>query len=153
MMRNETPVAAYVRTHIIMGCIMLGAFAFMGLVLEAFHGFKLPFFLDVHNETRRLLLRLSHSHGVLLGLCQLAFAFVGDRLSLSRGLSSWALHGASLLLPLGFFIGGWFLAANGNDPGLGVLLVPPGGMLLVVAFFGLSLRSFKDGRTRHASEE
>src|SRR5690606_12227628 len=38
---------------------------------------------------------------------------------------------ASLLLPLGFFLGGlWHYA---GDPGLGVLLVPVGGALLVVA--------------------
>jgi hypothetical protein len=36
-----------------------------------------------------------------------------------------------VLLPLGFMLGGvWTF---GGDPGLGVLLVPPGGVLLLLA--------------------
>ena len=38
-----------------------------------------------------------------------------------------------MLLPTGFFLGGIFI--YGGDPGLGVLLVPIGGLLLVVAVF------------------
>ena len=46
-------------------------------------------------------------------------------------IASISLDLASLLLPLGFFLGGlWHYA---GDPGLGVLLVPVGGALLVVA--------------------
>ena len=47
---------------------------------------------------------------------------------------AWAsrlLRAASVMMPLGFFLGG--LGHFGADPGLGVLLVPPGGLALVAA--------------------
>jgi hypothetical protein len=33
--------------------------------------------------------------------------------------------------PLGFFLGGVFI--HGGDPGIGVILVPPGGLLLFLS--------------------
>jgi hypothetical protein len=43
------------------------------------------------------------------------------------------LIGASVLLPGGFFLGGFFI--YDGDPGLGALLVPVGGVLLLIAVF------------------
>jgi len=43
------------------------------------------------------------------------------------------LRGATCLMPAGFFLGGLFIYSG--DPGLGILLVPAGGLLLVVAVF------------------
>ncbi|HYQ14246.1 MAG TPA: hypothetical protein VEQ58_00755, partial [Polyangiaceae bacterium] len=40
----------------------------LGLGLETLHAFKVGLYLDVGNETRRLLWRLAHAHGALLGL-------------------------------------------------------------------------------------
>jgi hypothetical protein len=61
------------------------------------------------------------------------------------------LLGASVLLPGGFFLGGLFL--YGGDPGLGVLLVPLGALLLLVAVL-LTARAFKEkapGQLEHLS--
>ncbi len=43
------------------------------------------------------------------------------------------LLGASLLMPIGFLLGG--VAVYAGDPGLGVVLVPVGALLLFVAVF------------------
>ena len=40
---------------------------------------------------------------------------------------------ASILMPAGFFLGGLFIYSG--DPGLGILLVPVGGALLLAAVF------------------
>src|SRR5438045_1906906 len=78
---------------------------------------------------------LAHAHGTLLGLVNLGFA------STVRVLPAWSesaqrfasasLLGATLLMPSGFFLGGLFIYAG--DPGLGILLVPVGGILLFTA--------------------
>jgi len=46
---------------------------------------------------------------------------------------STSLLAASLLLPVGFFLGG--VTYYEGDPGLGILLVPPGAVLLIAALF------------------
>jgi len=38
-----------------------------------------------------------------------------------------------VLLPLGFFLGGFF--THGGDPGIGVFLVPAGELLLIAGLF------------------
>ncbi len=48
-------------------------------------------------------------------------------------LASRCFIGALVLLPLGFFLGGFF--THGCDPGIGVFLVPPGGLLLIAGLF------------------
>ena len=68
-------------------------------------------YLDVSNETRRLMWRLAHAHGVLLGLIHVVYglalgAIPGLGGPQTRASSSTALIGASLLLPGGFFLGG-----------------------------------------------
>ncbi len=119
----------------------------MGLVLEALHGFKTGMYLRVSNETRRLMWTLAHAHGALLGLVNLGFAstlrLVPGWPASSRRLASGALQAATILMPAGFFLGGLFLHAG--DPGLGILLVPPGGLLLFVsvALTGRALRYFR----------
>jgi hypothetical protein len=110
-------------------------FAALGMALELMHGFKFDFYLSVYNETRRHLWTLAHLHGTLLALIHLAFAATlhagfGARDSSLR-LASRALSGSSLLLPGGFFVGGAVI--YGGDPNLGVLLVPVGAALLLLA--------------------
>ena len=51
---------------------------------------------------------------------------------------SQGLYGATCMLPAGFFLGG--LVIHGGDPGLGILLVPPGGLLLLLSVFGIARR-------------
>ena len=42
----------------------MAVFGTLGLVLETLHGFKIGAYLDVSNETRRLMWRLAHVHGL-----------------------------------------------------------------------------------------
>jgi hypothetical protein len=115
---------ALARRHLRFGWYALLGFALLGAGLEVLHAFKIAFYLDVDSETRRLMWRLAHAHGVGLGLVNLGFAatlpHVRSELRLER--TSACLIVASLLLPLGFLLGGIF--ATGGDPGLPIVLVP-----------------------------
>ena len=132
----------YTRRHLRFGWWSLLVFLTLGLVLEVLHGFKVGLYLDVSNETRRLMWTLAHAHGTLLGLVHIAFA-----LSLrhyrqwprrNHARASWSLVAASVLLPGGFFAGG--AMAYDGDPGLGILLVPMGAACLMITVF-LSARA------------
>jgi hypothetical protein len=129
--------AATARRHFQIGWWSLFFFSSLGLLLETLHGFKLGFYLDLANETRRHMWTLAHAHGTLLALVNLG---LGATLHLlCTGQERWidpasrCLMGATLLLPGGFFLGGVVIYAG--DPGLGVLLVPVGALLLLVAAF------------------
>ena len=118
--------------HVSFGWWCLALFMGLGLVLEAMHGFKVGWYLDLANETRRMMWRLSHAHGALLGMLNLLFAMTvhlgvlgGRARLLSRGLLV-----SSVLLPGGFFLGG--VVVYEGDPGLGVLLAPLGALLLLL---------------------
>lgn len=115
----------------------LFVFATMGFVLEAAHGLKLRWYLDTTNESRRLMLTLSHAHGTLLAMINVAFALALPHARALSGkrlrLASRTLRLATLLLPGGFFLAG--LSVYAGDPGVGVLLVPPGALLLIVALY------------------
>ena len=147
--------ADYSRRHLRFGWWSLLLFATLGLVLETLHGFKVRAYLDVSNDTRRLMWTLAHAHGTLLAVVHVVFALTlrsGLELSApNRRLVSNALVGASVLLPGGFFLGG--VAFYGGDPGLGVLLVPVGAVLLLTAVFliarsaGAAAAPAKKGRT------
>ncbi len=115
------------------GLWALCAFTALGLLLEGLHGFKLGFYLNVEHDTRRLLWRLAHAHGALLGLLNVVFALTARAFPrLADTPTSRALLSALVLMPSGFFLGGAF--ARGGDPGLGVALAAAGGVAL---FFGL----------------
>jgi hypothetical protein len=123
--------------HLRFGWWSLFAFAALGLVLESLHGFKILAYLDVSNETRRLMWRLAHAHGVLLGLTHVVFGLalraIPDLGGARLGFISTSLIGATVLVPGGFFLGGVQFYAG--DPGLGVALVPVGACLLLAALF------------------
>ena len=144
---------ALARSHVRLAWIALAVFVLVGLVLEALHGFKLGWYLDVGAENRRLMLTLGHAHGVLLALLNLGFAgsgrFLGDGLPLT--VASWGLRLATVLLPAGFLLGGLLMA--GTDPGLGVLLVPLGGVALLVAVVAAAISSFQAGPMTGADSE
>jgi hypothetical protein len=90
-------------------------------------------YVNVSNETRRLMWTLAHAHGTLIGLIQIAFALTIRVLPFwdakKRSLAGACLIAANILLPGGFLLGG--LLVYGGDPGLGILLVPVGGLLLL----------------------
>ena len=73
-MNASSPIPSTVKRHLSIGWWLILAFLLLGVTLEFLHGFKSSYLLDVSNETRRLLWRLSHAHGVLLGMLHLGFA-------------------------------------------------------------------------------
>ena len=130
----------YARKHVRFGWWTLLAFLALGLVLEVLHGFKIGMYLDVSNETRRLMWTLAHAHGALLSLVHIVFG-LSLRVMPELGpgnlrLVSSSLVGASVLLPGGFFLGG--VTIYSGDPGLGILAVPIGAALLGIAVFFLA---------------
>src|ERR1700722_20310542 len=64
----------YALRHFRFGWWALLLFTTFGLVLETLHGFKIGAYLDVSNQTRRLMWTLAHSHGTLLSIVNLMFA-------------------------------------------------------------------------------
>jgi hypothetical protein len=121
-----------VRRHLLVGWWSLALFVTLGLALEALHAFKAPSYLDVGNETRRLMWRLAHAHGTLLALVHVAYALtVRARPRAASPLASAGLTAALVLIPGGFFAGG--IAIRGGDPSPAVLAVPAGFVALVVA--------------------
>jgi GNAT superfamily N-acetyltransferase len=121
--------------HLRLGFWGLLVFLSLGLVLETLHGFKVGLYLDVANEARRLSWRLAHAHGTLFSLLHVVFGLTlasrhaPDARTAER--ASRLLTAATLLLPGGFLLGGFFI--HGGDPGIGVLLVPLGGLALFAA--------------------
>lgn len=130
----------YARRHLRVGWWALLVFATLGLVLESLQGFKVAAYLDVSNETRRLMWRLAHAHGTLLGAVNILFALTlkASAPATMPGLAriSGTLVAATILLPIGFFVGG--VVFYGGDPGVGVLLVPVGAVLLLLALFRIA---------------
>jgi hypothetical protein len=137
--------AVYVNRHVRFGWAQLLLFLLLGTVLEAMHGFKVGWYLDAGEETRRLLLTLAHAHGVLLGLVSIVF---GTTLSAmpripipAIRMASPLLLTSSILMPTGFLLGG--LVTYGGDPGVGVFLVAPGAALLALSVALVTWATFR----------
>ena len=120
-------------------------FLSLGIVLELLHGFKVEWYLDRDHVTRRHMWTLAHAHGTLLALIHLAFAASIPRLNARdlrwRHIASPCLYSATLTLPAGFFLGGLYIYSG--DPGMGILLVPVGGFLLLIAVWLIALAAKK----------
>ena len=117
--------------HLRFGWWSLLFFLSLGLALEAMHGFKLGWYLDVDQEVRRLMFTLAHAHGALFGLLHIALAatlHIAQPSGWAVVFASRGLTVASVLLPLGFFLGGFGIA--GGDPGVGIVFVPLGAAAL-----------------------
>lgn len=136
-----------IRRHLKVGWWTLLIFLTLGLILEVLHGFKVDAYLRVSNETRRLMWTLSHAHGTLLGLLNIGFAATLGFLSAwpesSKRFASLSFLAATILMPAGFFLGGVYIYSG--DPGLGILLVPIGGIFLFcgVLLTGMGLKHFR----------
>jgi hypothetical protein len=131
----QPDLSRLVRRHLSFGWWSLLVFLVLGIGLEALHGFKAPWYLNDAYSARRLLWTLAHAHGVLLALINVVFA-IGLRTFAPESpptLVSRCLLGASVLVPAGFALGG--IDVRGGDPGLGIILLPIGAALLVVAVF------------------
>lgn len=129
-----------VRLHLTTGWCLIATFMILGTTLELMHALKLGWYLDLANETRRLLMRLAHAHGVLLGILNICFALtIPHRSKQSERaevrISRCVLFG-SILLPAGFLLGG--LIIYGGDPNPSVALSPIGAILLVVGVLSIA---------------
>ncbi len=144
--QTQRTAAHYARLHLRFGWWSLLGFLTLGVVLETFHAFKVGWYMDVSNETRRLMWTLAHTHGTLFSLVHVVFALTLRSSPESRHgwlrVASPCLVGASLLMPGGFLLGGTVIYAG--DPGVGVLLVPVGALLLLIGVF---LAARRLGRT------
>jgi len=116
-------------------------FSLVGTVLETFHGLKIGWYLNVVNETRREMLVLAHTHGTLLSIINLLFAWTLTRYLNPNGIwvrtSSWGLLAALFIMPLGFLSGGFVI--YGGDPGPGILLAPLGATFLIGGLFSVCM--------------
>jgi hypothetical protein len=133
--KQAAPGAQRADRNLRFGWWSLLVFLSIGAVLETLHGFKVGWYVDVGNETRRLMFTLAHAHGTLLALVNVAAGLtvrIVERFTL-RPSVSFALIWAAILLPAGFFLGG--IVIYDGDPGLGVWLVPVGAVLL---FYGVA---------------
>lgn len=118
--------------HLRIGYWALALFVTLGLALEAMHAFKVGAYLDVENETRRLMWRLAHAHGTLLALVHIVYGLtIHAHPKTARPIASSALTAALVLIPGGFFAGG--VSIHGGDPSPAVLAVPAGFVALAVA--------------------
>ena len=71
---GDAAIERLARHHTAFGWWLVVVSMALGTILEALHALKLGVYLDVSNETRRLLWTLAHAHGALLGLLHVAFA-------------------------------------------------------------------------------
>lgn len=135
--KSDTPLNALACKHLRFAWASLLVFVTLGLTLEIFHALKLGFYLNVGNETRRLMWTLAHAHGIGLSLLNMGFGATIPRLwrTLPRTLliASKCIIFGTVFLPLGFFLGG--IVTYGGDPGLGALFVPIAAVVLWIGVF------------------
>lgn len=143
--KHALPGAQLADRNLRFGWWSLLVFLSLGAVLEALHGFKIGWYVDVKNDTRRLMFTLAHAHGTLLALVNIVAGLsvrIVERFTL-RSSVSFALIWAAILLPAGFFLGG--IVIYDGDPGLGVWLVPVGAALL---FYSIARIAFDLSRRK-----
>jgi hypothetical protein len=114
-------------------------FLSLGGLLEALHGFKIGWYVDVGNDMRRLMFTLGHAHGTALALVNIAAGltarhFQGFDLRPSVSIS---LMWSGILFPVGFILGG--IVTYGGDPGLGIWLVPVAAILLFYSVISIAI--------------
>lgn len=116
--------------HLRASIVVIALFLASGLWLEAMYGLRAEGWID--DPLRREFLRLGHAHGGLLGIVNVALAWALERLATpaawARKIRVAALLGA-VLVGFGFMLGG--LMHGPTDPGLPILAVPAGAMLLL----------------------
>jgi len=119
------------------GWLLLAISLPFGVTLEALHGFKVQAYLA--SDMRREMWRLAHAHGTLLGILCLVSGLLADAhiAEAVRPRVLAMIRWGAVLMPLGFFLGG--VLNSEGDPSLGILLVPIGALLLVVALVRVAL--------------
>ena len=116
--------------------LLFVALAF-GIVLETLHGFKAASYLM--DPVRMEFWSLAHFHGVGLALVNLVYISWAERsdFGVRTHSASMSLMVGSVLLPLGFLLGG--IGHYGSDPGLGIFLAPVGAVLILFAIGSVAL--------------
>jgi hypothetical protein len=119
------------------GWLLLAVSLPLGVTLEALHGFKIQAY--VASEMRREMWRLAHAHGTLLGILCLVFTLLAERHVAEPARASIAklVRWGAVLMPVGFFAGG--ILNSEGDPSLGILIVPVGAVLLIIALVRAAL--------------
>ena len=114
-------------------------FLSLGGGLEALHGFKAGWYVDVGNDMRRLMFTLAHAHGTALALVNIVAALTARHFRDFdlRPAVSFSLIWSGILFPVGFFLGG--IVTYGGDPGLGIWLVPVAAILLFYSVFSIAM--------------
>src|ERR1700759_1086072 len=114
-------------------------FLSLGGLLEALHGFKIGWYVDVGNDVRRLMFTLGHAHGTALALVNIAAGLTARQFTNLdlRPSVSLCLIWAGILFPVGFILGG--IVTYGGDPGLGVWLVPVAALLLFYSVMSIAI--------------
>ena len=128
---------AAIRKTLRAGWLLLAISLPFGVTLEALHGFKVQAYLA--SDMRREMWRLAHAHGTLLGILCLVSGLLADAhiAEAVRPRVLAMIRWGAVLMPLGFFLGG--VLNSEGDPSLGILLVPAGALLLVVALVRVAL--------------
>lgn len=122
------------------GWTALFLFLSFGSLLEGLLGFKsIGLLMD---PLRRELWSLAHFHGAMLAIINLVYSQWAENISSSQqNIASWSLIFGSILLPLGFFLGG--IAHLEADPSLGIFLVPVGTLMLLYTILLQLIASWK----------
>lgn len=122
------------------GWTALFLFLSFGSLLEGLLGFKsISLLMD---PLRRELWSLAHFHGAMLAIINLVYSQWANNIAVSQqNIASWSLIFGSILLPLGFFLGG--VAHLEADPSLGIFLVPIGTLMLLYTIFLQVIASWK----------
>ena len=134
-------ISYYQAKHLSFGWKALLVFLLLGATLETLHGFKIGWYLDVANETRRLLWTLSHAHGALIALVNILYAVslplmasLADKIPLVSNL----LIAANILMPGGFFLAG--IVVYRGDPGISIIVALVGAACLILSVLIISLK-------------
>lgn len=122
------------------GWTALFLFLSFGSLLEGLLGFKSVGLLM--DPLRRELWSLAHFHGAMLAIINLVYSQWAENISVNQqNIASWLLIFGSILLPLGFFLGG--IAHLEADPSLGIFLVPIGTLMLLYTILLQVVSSWK----------
>ncbi|MEK7832609.1 MAG: hypothetical protein AAB401_16070 [Acidobacteriota bacterium] len=116
------------------GWISVAVWMAVGLLLEGLLGYKAPSYLN--DPQRRELFRLAHTHGTLLGVVLIVAALTAQRFGLPR-LAQLALRIGAVMMPVGFLLAGVWHPEG--DPGLAILMVPPGALLVIFGAVAMAL--------------
>ncbi len=105
-----------------------------GAAIEGLHGIKASSYLL--DPLRREMWSLAHFHAVGLAIVNIVYA-----VRLDQRAASWSLIAGSVLMPVGFLLGG--VGHYESDPGVGIMLAPVGAALVLFAVGARALDAWR----------